>query len=177
MCLLADYIKTGFPSSRMDLPETIRCFWEARENLRYSDGVILYKDRIVIPPSLRRQIVENLHSAHQGVSSMYSRAQTIVYWPTLTADLEEARDACRSCHRNAPSHAKLPPTAPEIPTTPFQMIFADYFQLVRNHYLVIGDRLSGWTEVVQARMDSKSSGSKGLCGALRILFSRIGVPE
>ena len=42
---------------------------------------------------------------------------------------------------------------------------------------MIGDRLSGWTEVVQARMDSKSSGSKGLCGALRILFSRIGVPE
>ena len=88
----------------------------------------MYKDRIVIPPSLRKQIVENLHSAHQGLSSMYSRAQTIgiVYWPRLAADLEEACDACRSCHRNAPSHAKLPPTAPEISTTPFQMIFGDY---------------------------------------------------
>ena len=177
MCLLADSIRNGFPNSRMDLPEIIRGFWEARESLRCSDGVILYKDRIVIPSALRKQIVDNLHSAHQGVSSIYLRAQTIVYWPSLTSDLEEARNACRSCHRNAPSQAKLPPTAPEIPTTPFQMIFADYFQLVRKHYLVIGDRLSGWTEVVQARVDSASSGSKGLCGALRILFSRIGVPE
>ena len=142
----------------MDLPEIIRDFWEARESLRCSDGVILYKDRIVIPSSLRKQIVDNLHSAHQGVSSMYSRAQTIVYWPSLTSDLEEARNACRSCHRNAPSQAKLPPTAPEIPTTPFQMIFADYFQLITKHYLVIGDRLSGWTEVVQARMDAALSG-------------------
>ena len=153
MCLLADYIRFGFPSSKKDLPESIGGFWEARDSLRCSEGVIMYKDRIVIPSSLRKQIVQNLHSAHQGVSSMHSRAQTIVYWPGLAADLEGARDACRSCHRNAPSHAKLPPTAPEIPTTPFQMIFADYFQLKAKHYLVAGDRLSGWTEVIQARMD------------------------
>ena len=143
MCLLADYIRIGFPSSKKDLPESIAGFWEVRDSLRCSEGVIMYKDRIVIPSSLRNQIVQNLHSAHQGVSSMHSRAQTIVYWPGLAADLEEARDACRSCHRNAPSHAKLPPTAPEIPTTPFQMIFADYFQLKAKHYLVAGDRLSG----------------------------------
>ena len=108
---------------------------------------------------------------------MYSRAQTIVYWPRLAADLEEARNACRSCHRNAPSQAKLPPTAPEIPTTPFQMIFADYFQLKAKHYLVVGDRLSGWTEVIQVRKDSASSGSKGFCEALRMIIARIGAPE
>ena len=177
MCLLADNIRTGFPGSKRDLPELICGFWEARESLRCSEGVIMYKDRIVIPSSLRKQIVENLHSAHQGVSSMYSRAQTIVYWPRLAADLEEARNACRSCHRNAPSQAKLPPTAPEIPTTPFQMIFADYFQLKAKHYLVVGDRLLGWTEVIQVRKDSASSGSKGLCEALRMIIARIGAPE
>ena len=177
MCLLADKIRNGFPNSKKDLPDIIRGFWEVRESLRCSDGVIMYKDRIVIPPSLRNRIVENLHSAHQGVSSMYSRAQTIVYWPRLVNDLEEARSACRSCHINSPSQAKLPPTAPEIPTTPFQMIFADYFQLRGKHYLVIGDRLSGWTEVIQVRKDSASCGSKGLCEALRMIIARIGAPE
>ena len=108
---------------------------------------------------------------------MYSRAQMIVYWPRLAADLQEARNACRTCHINAPSYAKLPPTAPEIPTTPFQMIFADYFQLRGKHFLVIGDRLTGWTEVVQARNCTASSGSKGLCEALRMVLARFGVPE
>ena len=108
---------------------------------------------------------------------MYSRAKAIVYWPRLISDLENARNNCRSCHKNAPSHAKLPPSAPEIPTTPFQMIFADYFQLAGKHYLVIGDRLSGWTEIVQDRNVLGSTDSKGLCTALRTLFSRVGVPE
>ena len=57
------------------------------------------------------------------------------------------------------------------------MIFADYFQLAGKHYLVIGDRLSGWTEIVQVRNVLGSTGSKGLCTALRTLFSRVGVPE
>jgi len=95
----------------------------------------------------------------------------------MTAEIEEARNQCRTCHRNAPSQAKLPPTAPKLPTTPFQMIYADYFQLIAKHYLIIGDRLSGWTEVVKADPGTSSSGSKGLCEALRRIFLSFGVPE
>ena len=177
MCLLAEHIRNGFPDLKKDLSDKIRDFWEVREDLRCSNGVITYRDRIIIPFSLRGKIIENLHAAHQGVSTMYSRAQMIVYWPRLAADLQDARNACRTCHINAPSYAKLPPTAPEIPTTPFQMIFADYFQLRGKHFLVIGDRLTGWTEVVQARKCTASSGSKGLCEALRMVLARFGVPE
>jgi len=177
MRLLTEKITNGFPMSKKDLPDLLHGYWDVRDMLRCADGVVMYKDRIVIPPSLRGQVTENLHSAHQGVSSMYSRAQTIVYWPGLVTDLEEARNACRSCHRNMPSHAKLPPTAPEMPKTPFQMIFGDYFQLGGKHYLVIGDRLSAWTEVVHVRTDPASSGSKGLCQALRMVIARFGAPE
>ena len=177
MILLANYVANGFPKAKSDLPDRVSDFWEVREDLRHVDGVLVYKDRIVIPYLLRKQIVDNLHSAHQGTTSMYSRAKAIVYWPRLISDLENARNNCRSCHKNAPSHAKLPPSAPEIPTTPFQMIFADYFQLAGKHYLVIGDRLSGWTEIVQVRNVLGSTGSKGICTALRTLFSRVGVPE
>ena len=177
MCLLKEYIRKGFPKSKKNLPEGIRIFWNVRHLLRCFEGVVLYKDRIVIPSSLRPNIVQNLHSAHQGVSSMYSRAQTIVYWPRLVADLDAAREACRLCHQNAPSHARLPPTAPEIPKTPFQMIFGDYFELGGNHYLVIGDRLSGWTEVLQMRKSPSSRGAKGLCEGLRKVIATFGIPE
>ena len=170
--LLIKYINCGFPQSKKDLPKEIRQFWEIREHLYAYEGVILYKDRIVIPPLLQSRIVENLHSAHQGVTSMFSRAQASVYWPGMTADIENARSNCRTCHRNAPSH-----TAPELPTTPFQMIYADFFQLKGKHYLVIGDRLSGWTEVVRFRPGTNSSGSSGLCQALRHVFVTFGVPE
>ena len=175
--LLIQMIGKGFPPTKREVPEQVRCYWEVREHLYSSDGVILYKDRIVIPRSLRGHILDNLHSAHQGTSSMFARAQGLVYWPGMSTDIEDARNHCRTCHRNAPSQSKLPPTAPKIPTTPFELIYADYFKLIGFFYLVIGDRLSGWTEVVQVNPGSQSSGSKGLCRALRQVFATFGVPE
>ena len=177
LCDLKKLITTGFPAARKDLPENLRPFWDVKDHLYASEGVVLYKDRIVIPFSLRHHVVENLHSAHQGASTMFSRAQGLVYWPGMIADIEDARNQCRTCHTNAPSQSRLPPTAPKLPTTPFQMIYADYFQLKGKHYLIIGDRLSGWTEVVKADPGSSSSGAKGLCEALRRIFVTFGVAE
>jgi hypothetical protein len=57
------------------------------------------------------------------------------------------------------------------------MIFADYFELVGKNFLVVGDRLSGWPEVIQVGTGTKYSGAKGLCRALRQLFATFGVPE
>ena len=129
MCLLINYINNGFPESKPSMPDEVRDFWEFRNNIRNYDAVVLYKDRIIIPKTLRTKIIENLHSAHQGVSGMYSRAQSIIFWPGMAAELDKARNMCRSCNRNASSQAKLPPTASEVPNVPFQMIFADYCQM------------------------------------------------
>ena len=107
ICLLSKYITSGFPTSKQDIPKAIQCFWDVKTNLYVHEGVVLYKDRIVIPASLQSNIIENLHSAHQGVTSMFSRAQASVFWPGMTSDIENARNSCRTCHRNAPSHAKL----------------------------------------------------------------------
>ena len=177
MCLLITYLRNGFLESKSSLPEEVKGYWDVRSHLRCSDGVVLYKDRIVIPKSLRVKVITNLHSAHQGVSGMYSRAQSIVFWPGMVTDLEDARKMCRACNRNAPSQAKLPPTAPVIPNVPFQMIFADYCHLKGKAFLVFGDRLSGWTEVLRLKDSLAGSGSKGLCEALRKAFASFGVPE
>ena len=177
MCLLINYINNGFPESKPSMPDEVRDFWEFRNNIRNYDAVVLYKDRIIIPKTLRTKIIENLHSAHQGVSGMYSRAQSIIFWPGMAAELDKARNMCRSCNRNAPSQAKLPPTASEVPNVPFQMIFADYCQMKGKKFLVFGDRLSGWTEVIQIKDGFGKSGSKGLCEALRKMFATFGVPE
>ena len=171
---LVEYIKRGFPDSRSSVPDTVKPFWEIRKHLHCSDGVALFKDRIIIPKSLRTLVLATLHSAHQGVSSMFSRAQATVFWPGMTLDLETARKSCNSCNRNAPSQTKLPPSARQVPNLPFQMIFADFFTLKGKNFLVFGDRLSGWTEVLRV---NTRSGSKGLCEALRTVFSTFGVPE
>ena len=58
---------------------------------------------------------------------------------------------------------------------PFESIVADYFDLAGQHYLVIADRLSGWTEVTHV-VRNGASASGTLCGALRRNFVLFGVP-
>ena len=130
----------------------------------------------MVPLTLRKAILDNLHSAHQGVSAMQSRAQAIVFWPGMSLDIQETRSRCRECNRNAPSQAPLPSEPAVPPLTPFEQIFADFFEFGGHHYLVAGDRLSGWCEIFSTPSGSASSGARGLIKCLRSLFSVFGVP-
>ena len=48
----------------------------------------MMKHRIVIPQSLRKEVLESLYTAHQGVSAMNERTRRLVYWPGITSDIQ-----------------------------------------------------------------------------------------
>ena len=122
-------------------------------------------------------ILDNLHAAHQGVSSMQLRAQAIVFWPGMTLEIQEVRARCRECNRNAPSQAPLPSEQASPPSTPFEQIFADFFEYGGHHYLVIGCRLAGWPEIFATPTGSAWSGARGLVACLRTHCATFGVPQ
>ena len=74
-----EFISTGFPEHIPEHLNSLKPYWKYRQSLFELDGVILYNDRVLIPPSLRGKVTEILHSAHQGVSSMEARARAIVF--------------------------------------------------------------------------------------------------
>ena len=112
------------------------------------DGVLLYQDRVVVPSSLRNRILWHLHAAHQGAFTMEQRARAIVYWAGMSQDIRETREGCTVCNRNAPSQAATPPLPSPPPSTPFEAVFADFFDYGGRHYLVVRDRLSGWLVIL-----------------------------
>ena len=172
MSLLANIIEEGFQENLGSIPPNLRQYHRYKENLTTFDGVILYKDRLVIPPSLREKVLSSLHSAHQGVSQMCSRAETSIFWPGMTSDITDLRTYCNACNRNAPSQPNAPPTPPVIPAYPFQCLATDYFDYAGYHYLVAVDRYSNWPIVERA-----SGGSQGLIAMLRNTFITFGIPE
>lgn len=172
MCQLIQQIEDGFPSSRENLPAELRPYYQFRENLTTFDGVVLYRERVVIPPSLREKVLVSLHSSHHGVSQMCSRAESSIFWPGMTPAIAELRSQCTHCERIAPSQPSAPPTSPIMPLYPFQAIAADYFQYAGYHYLVCVDRYSNWPIV-----ESSASGTKGLISALRKIFITFGISE
>ena len=150
-------IESGFPADQNKLSPSVREFYKFRDNLSAVDGVILYKNRIVVPPALRADILSALHSAHQGVTSMNARAESAVFWPGITSAITALRQNCDNCNRNAPSQPNIPPTPPVPPVYPFQCICADYFKYQGCNYLVIVDRYSNWPIIERAH-----DGAKGL---------------
>ena len=168
----------GFPDSINLLDDCLKPFWNVCDSIYIGDdGVVLHGNHLVIPATIQRHVLLTIHSAHQGVSSMESRAHQIIYWPGMNADIQRTRDDCLMCCKNAPSHRALPTSEPDIPSTLFESIFADYFDVSNFHYLRTGDRLSGWVGVFSAPFGSKHSGSNGLIVHLRSLFVIFGVPE
>lgn len=174
---LIHHIDKGFPTQRSQLDMRLSAFWSIRDALHVQEGVVLYNDRAIIPSSLRASAISILHSAHQGIAAMESRARRILYWPGITKDIRLARESCIECCRNAPSQPAMPSTEPRIPSTPFDAIVADFFETQGHHFLVAADRLSGWVEVFSAPVKTVTSGANGLVQHLRSFFSIFGVPE
>ena len=172
LCQLTAYVVSGFPVARDDLPQGLQRFWQHRDALCMVDGVVMRGNRVVVPTVLREEVLQALHSAHQGVGKMTDRALDTVFWPGLTQDLEQVRANCQECWRIAPSQPALPPASPQVPTRPFQAIAADFFVLRGVGYLVIVDRFSGWPHIV-----ASLSGALGFRRALLRYFGSYGVPE
>ena len=108
---------------------------------------------------------------------MERRARATVFWPGMTKDIQAVRSSCVHCNRNAPSQAAPPPMGSTPPTTPFEKIFADFFEFNGRRFLVIGDRLSGWADVFGTQPNSNISGAAALIRAIRTYFATFGVPE
>ena len=172
MVKLVQLIENGFPEAKDGLPVELRPYYQYKNNLTSFDGVALYNDRIIIPPSLRDNVLQALHAAHQGVSQMCSRADYSFFWPGMTSSINDLRMHCSACNRIAPSQPHAPPTPPIQPQYPFQCVCADFFTYIGYHYLVVVDRYSNWPIVERAR-----EGSQGLISSLRRTFTTFGISD
>ncbi|XP_033112599.1 uncharacterized protein K02A2.6-like [Anneissia japonica] len=170
MANLLTIIKLGMPQSRHDLPNQLREYFPIRDDLRSIYGVVIYKDRIVIPPRLCQEVLKALHAAHQGVSSMVARAESSLFWPGITRDIQAYRERCSHCNRMTPSQPAAPPYPPMYPTYPFKCICADFFHHKGNSYLVIVDKYSNWPII-----ERTSDGAHGFITSLRQVFMTFGV--
>ena len=99
MLLLLTIIKEGMPDHKSQLSRQLGDYHQFREHLYSINGVIIYKGRIVIPPSLRQNCLLTLYTAHQGISSMVSRAKTSIFWPGITTNIHTTRANCNQMIR------------------------------------------------------------------------------
>ena len=134
-------------SDNKSWPENIAAYKRFSQEMSTVEGIVLFKGRVVIPTILRQQVLDSLHDAHQGTSGMTLWSHESVWWPGISEDIQNTRNSCKTCNKNAPSQSPLPPYPLHNPQYPFQMISSDYFTYNGHNYLIIVDRYSNWPSV------------------------------
>ena len=167
-----ELIKAGLPEHRHELPEDLWEYFQFCDNLHTAHGVILYKDRVVIPASLRNEILSSLHSAHQGLTAMMARAESSVFWKGITPAINAVRASCQHCNHIAPSNPSAKPTPLSNPDYPFQCVCKDFFHYKGCNYLVVVDRYPNWPIVERA-----CEGVQGLIDCIHQTFVTFGIPD
>ena len=142
--------------------------------LSTEDGVLLWGNRVIIPPPGRALILEELHTCHPGIAHMKTLARMFVWWPCMDTEIEACVKACSSCQ----SHRSAPPAAPihpwRWPSTPRSRIHLDFAGPFMGHmFLIVIDAYSKWLEV---RM-MPSTTSTSLISILRTIFAQFGLPS
>ena len=87
-------VRQGWPNS----PDSaLSPFYSHRYELSVQDGCLLWGSRVIVPPSGRKAVLNELHEAHPGISRMKALARMYVWWPGLDKDIEESVCLCREC--------------------------------------------------------------------------------
>ena len=87
----------GWPDYRENVGEKILCYYNNRHELTIQDGLILKGDRIIVPSTMRKEILSLIHHGHQGIETIKNRARSAVYWPNVNKQLEEVVRCCDAC--------------------------------------------------------------------------------
>ena len=168
---LKSAIIDGFASTQHATDPVIRGYFNGREHLWIDTGVIMFKQRIVIPTALRSQILKSLHCAHQGTKGMRARAANCVYWPGINSAIEQVRRNCSFCNNIAPSHPRQPLNPLPMSQYPFEYVCADAFTMRGHHCLVVIDKYTSWPIVFHFR---RAITSRNIIESLRRIFCNYG---
>ena len=87
--LLRHYIHMGWPIDHRMLRHKLHTFWDYREDLSMENGLITKGTRLVIPSTLRRKVLEQIHEGHLGIEKCMLKARDSVFWPGISNDIRE----------------------------------------------------------------------------------------
>ena len=165
------YCQSGWPDQR-SLPNSLKPYFPVAAELAETDGLLMRGSRIVIPPSLRRQILDRIHGSHQGITKCRERARQSVWWPGIAKEIETMVRNCSECCKAQRQRAQ-PLTPTPLPQLPWQKVASDLFEWRQKTFLHIVDYYSRNIEI--ARLNNLTA--EEVVTHTKSVFARHGIPE
>ena len=144
---LMNVILEGWPSNKQETPLCTREYWAYRDELSAHNGLIFRGTRVIMPESLRSDMLRLAHRPHLGIENTLNVFRDIMYWPGLQKDVTQLLSSCPVCNELKPSQTKEPMMSYPVPTRPWEILSSDCFDLRGKHYVVIVDHYSDFIDL------------------------------
>ena len=150
-------------------------YWQHWETLTIEDGLVLHGEALVIPPSERERMLQQLHQFHQGITKAQLFAHGCVFWLGINKAIEEVVQQCDTCIWFQAQNAAAPLTPMPTLSHPWQMCTMDIFTLEGINYLICGNFCSRM--ILIWCLTSGQSNTVKVVSLLKDMFSEHGIPK
>ena len=97
MQLLTSQIQKGWLSSRKECPSPPIPYHESRSEVIEENGLVFRGERLVVPPSLRTDMLKEIHCSNIGMKGCLRRARELMFWPRINAEVKDFVSKCSIC--------------------------------------------------------------------------------
>ena len=168
-----NYTQSGWPKYKQDVILAARNFFAIRGEMSTWNRILMKGNRLTMPQSMQKEVLDRIHEGHQGIAKCRARAQDPVWWPRISADIYERVSSCRECLERQPSQKKEPLLPSTPPERPFQHIGVDICEVKGDYYLVSTDYYSRYIDIAHLpRLTAHAVISK-----IKNCFAHHGIPE
>ncbi|KAK2154541.1 hypothetical protein LSH36_266g04051 [Paralvinella palmiformis] len=91
---LKRYIAHGWPKYRSNISPQLYAYWNVRDEIHLEDNLLFVGERLIIPASIRNELLQQLHEGHFGIEKCRSSARDILYWPNMMKDISNVVAKC-----------------------------------------------------------------------------------
>ena len=170
--LLISYLKKR---DKVKCKETLPYYCNVFEELSEINQLVVRGSQIVIPKSLRADVIALAHEGHQCMDKTLKLLRETSWFPKMSKDVADFVSSCRGCNASTNRNTPVPLEPNLLPDGPWRNLHLDFKGPIdSNYYLhVVIDQYSKYPEV-----DIVSSTSfRKLRPILDRIFSTHGIPE
>ena len=160
-----------WPDKR-DIGKTLKPYYAERSSLSVNDGLLLKGSRLVIPTTLRPDILRHLHDGHQGVTKTKENAANSVWWPGVSSDIDRMVQTCPECAKTRRARIE-PMKGTPFPKRCWSVVATDFFYLDGKQYILAIDYFSRDIEVHQV---TKANAAETI-EFLKSVYARHGIAD
>lgn len=123
--VVMEYCRSGWPDVKK-LSKELRIYHTVASELSIEEGLLMRSHQIVIPTTLRADVLRQLHIGHQGIHKCWECARQSIWWPKMSSEIEDLVNNCTECCR-AQYQRPQPLLPSKLPDLPWQEVGTDLF--------------------------------------------------